>query len=133
MNASISLMLVDDYAAFRKPLALILELEPDLVVVAQAGSLAEARAMLAGVIGRVDVALIDLQLPDGDGVEIVRDVRMIHPRGRVLVLTAVIDQAHHARAIDAGAAAILSKAAHPSEIVACVRQVHSGEPVQLSH
>src|SRR5215208_2289367 len=108
MNASICLLLVDDHAAFRTPLAMILEREPDLVVVAQAGSLAEARAVLPEIAGRVDVALIDLLLPDGDGVEVVRDVRDLHPRPRMLVLTAVIDPAHHARAIDAGAAAILS-------------------------
>ena len=104
MNASICLLLVDDHAAFRKPLAMILEREPDLVVVAQAGSLAEARAVLPEIAGRVDVALVDLQLPDGDGVEVVRDVRVLHPQSRMLVLTAVIDPAHHARAIDAGAA-----------------------------
>jgi DNA-binding NarL/FixJ family response regulator len=131
--SSIRLLLVDDHAAFRMPLALILEREPDLVVVAQAGSLAEARALLAGSIDRVDVALIDLHLPDGDGIEIMRDVRTTYPRGRILVLTAVIDRAHHARAIDAGAAAILSKSAQPADIVAQVRQAHTEEPVQWSH
>ena len=127
--ASIHLLLVDDHAAFRLPLAMILEREPDLVVVAQAGSLAEARAVLAEVIERVDVALIELRLPDGDGMEIVRDVRMHYPRGRIVVLTAVIDRTHHARAIDAGAAAVLSKAAQPDEIVACVRCAGAVAPV----
>jgi len=111
---------------------MILEREPDLVVVAQAGSLAEARAVLAGFIGRIDVALIDLQLPDGDGVEIVRDLRMIYPGGRIVVLTAVIDKMHHARAIDAGAAAVLSKAAQPGHIVAHIRGTGAGAPVQPS-
>jgi len=132
-NASIRLLLVDDHAAFRLPLAMILEREPDLVVVAQAGSLAEARAVLPEIADRIDVALIDLRLPDGDGIEIVRDVRLIYPQGRILVLTAVIDQAHHARAIDAGAAAILSKAAQPADIVACVRSTGAADPVRLSH
>ena len=62
-------------------------------MVAQAGSVIEARRMLAGVLGRIDVALIDLQLPDGDGVEVLRDVRVMHPQARILVLTAVIDPA----------------------------------------
>jgi CheY-like chemotaxis protein len=132
MNASICLLLVDDHAAFRKPLAMILEREPDLAVVAQAGSLAEARAVLPEIAGRVDVALVDLQLPDGDGVEVVRDVRVLHPQSRVLVLTAVIDPAHHATAIDAGAAAILSKAAQPAEIITSIRRAHADEAVRLT-
>src|SRR5215212_170914 len=74
--ASIHLLLVDDHAAFRLPLAMILEREPDLVVVAQAGSLAETRAVLPEIASRVDVALIGLRLPDGDGIDIVHDVRM---------------------------------------------------------
>jgi len=131
--ASIHLLLVDDHAAFRLPLAMILEREPDLVVVAQAGSLAEARAVLAEVIDRVDVALIELRLPDGDGIEIVRDVRMNYPRGRIVVLTAVIDPTHHARAIAAGAVAVLSKAAQPDVIVACVRGAGAVAPAHPPH
>jgi DNA-binding NarL/FixJ family response regulator len=133
MNASICLLLVDDHAAFRTPLAMILEREPDLVVVAQAGSLVEARAVLPEIAGRVDVALIDLLLPDGDGVEVVRDVRDLHPRPRMLVLTAVIDPARHARAIDAGAAGVISKAAQPAEIITTIRRAHAGDAVRLTH
>lgn len=127
MTAVIRLVLVDDHVVFRKSLALMLIWEPDLVVLAQAGSVVEAREMLAGVRCVADVALIDLRLPDGDGVEVIRDVRVIHPRARILALTAVIDPAHHARATDAGAAAIISKAAHPAEIVTSIRHAHAGE------
>jgi DNA-binding NarL/FixJ family response regulator len=133
MTAVIRLVLVDDHVTFRKPLALILMREPDLLVVAQAGSVIEARKMLAGILGSIDVALIDLQLPDGDGVEVLRDVGVIHPRARILVLTAVIDPAHHARAIDAGAAGIISKAAQPAEIVACIRQGRADCLVESGH
>jgi DNA-binding NarL/FixJ family response regulator len=131
-ESPIRLLLVDDHAAFRLPLSVILEREPDLMVVGQAGSLAEARAVLPEIAGRVDVALVDLQLPDGDGVEVVRDVRDLHPRPRVLVLTAVIDPAHHATAIDAGAAAILSKAAQPAEIITFIRRAHADEAYRLT-
>ena len=94
MTASpIRLLLVDDHAAFRLPLALILEREPDLMVVAQAGSLAEARAVLPEIAGRVDVALVDLHLPDGNGVEVVRDLRAANPRGQTIVLTADLSAA----------------------------------------
>jgi two-component system response regulator DevR len=119
----VRLLLVDDHAVFHLPLALILEHEPDLVVAAEAGSLTGARSVLPEFAGIADVALIDLQLPDGDGVEVIRDVGVMHPQARILALTAVIDPAHHARATDAGAAGIISKAAQPAEIVASVRRV----------
>jgi DNA-binding NarL/FixJ family response regulator len=91
-SSPIRLLLVDDHAAFRLPLALILEREPDLRVVAQTGSLAEARAVLPEIAGQVDVALVDLQLPDGNGVELVRELRAMNPDGRTIVLTADTSQ-----------------------------------------
>jgi DNA-binding NarL/FixJ family response regulator len=125
MTAVIRLVLVDDHVAFRQSLALILIREPDLVVLAQAGSVIEAHEMLARV-RDVGVALIDLQLPDGDGVEVIRAIGVTHPQAQILALTAVIDPVHHGRATDAGAAAIISKGAQPTEIVASIRQADAG-------
>ena len=129
----IHLLLVDDHAAFRVPLALVLEREPDLTVAVQTGSLAETRVALPTIAKRVDVALVDLHLPDGNGVEIVRDLRTGLWHSQTIVLTADTDKTHHAQAIEAGAACILSKSAHPSEIVDAIRRVHAGELVQPAH
>lgn len=96
-------------------------MEPDFAVTSQAGSLGEARRALLAVRGRFDLALVDLRLPDGDGVDLVREFRRRHPRGRALVLTSVIDPVHHRRAIEAGALRVISKAAHPGEIVSHLR------------
>jgi DNA-binding NarL/FixJ family response regulator len=126
----IRLLLVDDHAAFRMPLALILEREPDLIVAAQAGSLTEARAVLPKIAGTIDVALVDLQLPDGNGIEVVRDLRAANPHGQTIVLTADTEKVHHANAIEAGAAGVVSKSAQPSEIVDAIRRVHAGETAQ---
>lgn len=123
----IRLLLVDDHAAFRLPLALILERETDLVVAAQAGSLGEARAVLPEIAGQIDVALVDLQLPDGNGVELVRDLRAMNPEGHTIVLTADTDKRHHAQAAAAGAAGIITKSAQPLEIIDAIRRVHAGE------
>jgi DNA-binding NarL/FixJ family response regulator len=128
--APIRLLLIDDHAAFRIPLALVLERERDLIVLSQAGSLSEARAKLPESAGMVDIALVDLQLPDGNGVEIVRDVRSANPEGQVIVLTADTEKRHHARAIEEGAVCILSKSVQPFEIVDAIRRVHAGEAVQ---
>jgi two-component system response regulator DesR len=127
MNAPIRVLLVDDQAAYRVPLVLLLGRESDFVVAAQAGTVAAAHAAIAAA-GRVDVALIDLMLPDGDGdgdgVEVVRMLREAKSRTKTLVLTAVIDPAHHAQAIAAGALGIVGKAADPAEIIASVRRAH---------
>ena len=126
----IRLLLLDDHLAFRQPLAFMLEREPDLTVVAQAGSLAEARQALADGVGAIDVALIDLQLPDGNGVEIVREMRAASSFGHALVLTADPDKIRHARAIEAGACGVIGKTAHLADIVEAIRRVHAGETVQ---
>ena len=122
------ILLVEDHVAGRQALAFMLEQEPDLEVVGQAGSLAEARRALAEA-GGVDVALVDLALPDGDGMELVRDVRTANPLGAVLVLTGRGERRHLARALNAGAAWVLHKSADVGEIVAAVRALASGEPL----
>jgi two-component system nitrate/nitrite response regulator NarL len=129
-SAPIRLLLIDDHPAFRIPLALVLERERDLIVLSQAGSLSEARTKLPEISGMVDIALVDLHLPDGNGVEIVRDVRAANPEGQVIVLTADTDKRHHARAIEEGAVGIVSKSVQPFEIVDAIRRVHAGEAVQ---
>lgn len=131
MNATtIRLLLLDDHLAFRQPLAFMLEREPDLTVAAQAGSLAEARQALADGVGQIDVALIDLQLPDGNGVDVIREMRAASSAGAALVLTADPDKIRHARAIEAGACGVMGKTAHLAEIVEAIRRVHAGETVQ---
>jgi DNA-binding NarL/FixJ family response regulator len=117
-------MLVDDHASARQPLAILLGRETDLTIVAQAGSLAEARAALATT--EVDVAVVDLGLPDGDGVDLVGDVRAANPAGMVLILTAETDRRHLARAVEAGASGVLNKAAALDEIVNAVRRLAAG-------
>ena len=121
-------LLVEDHVAGRQSLAVLLEQEPDIAVVAQAGSLAEARRALADA-GGVDVAVVDLALPDGDGMELVRDVRSANPLGAVLVLTARGERRHLARALNAGAAWVLHKSADVGEIVDAVRALATGEPL----
>ena len=129
-TAPIRLLLLDDHLAFRQPLAFMLEREPDMTVAAQAGSLAEARSALNHCAAGLDVALVDLQLPDGSGVEIVRDMRVAAPNAHILILTADLDRNHHAHAIEAGACGVIGKTAHLADIVEAIRRVHAGETVQ---
>ena len=118
-------LLVDDHATFREPLSFMFDREPDFEVVAQAGSLEEARGMLEGI----DLAVVDLDLPDGDGTELINPLRALNPRCLVMVLTASADREAHARAVEAGAAGVLHKSARVGEVVRAAQGLVAGEPL----
>lgn len=120
------IMLVDDHASFRQPLAFVLDREPDLTVVAQAGSVAEGRAVLENG-AAVDLAVVDLDLPDGPGSEFIAALRTARPRSPALVLSAHDDRARLARAVDAGAAGILHKSSRTEDILDAIRRLWDGE------
>lgn len=120
----IRILLVDDHASFRQPLAFMLQREPDFTVVAQAGSLSEARGLLNE---EIDVAVVDLILPDGNGTMLVRDLRAVNSHSQILVLTASVDRRDLARAVEAGASGVMNKSARIDEIISAIRGLSSGE------
>ena len=109
------LLLVEDHASFRQALKFLLNLRPDMRVVAECGSLAGCRALEG--LGSVDVALLDLMLPDGDGTELIVVLRRANPGVKVLVLSASIEPGLAERAAEAGADGVLNKATALMEIV----------------
>ncbi|MCA1849016.1 MAG: response regulator transcription factor, partial [Actinobacteria bacterium] len=119
------LLLVEDHASFRQTLALVFDQQPDFEVVAQAGSLGEARRVMRG--HEADMGVIDLALPDGEGVELIEELCEANPEFAALVLTASLDRAEHARAIEAGAAGVLHKSADVDEILDATRRLAAGE------
>jgi DNA-binding NarL/FixJ family response regulator len=125
-DRSIRLILVDDHRSFRVPVAFMLGRERDLVVVGQAGSLAEAREQIANGIA-IDVALVDLDLPDGNGVDLIHDLRVANPTAYAVVLSGTADAKARALAVEAGASAVLHKAADVEEIAAAIRRLCAGE------
>jgi two-component system response regulator DesR len=105
-------MLVEDHAAFRQALAYLLSGEPDLEVVAQAGSLAEAREALAEEAlaeEGLDVAVLDLALPDGDGSDLIVELRWRNPGVSVVVLSAAMGPGDLDEAVETGADTVLDK------------------------
>lgn len=117
------ILLVEDHASFREALAHTLDEEPELSVVAQAGSLAEAREAL----GDTDIAVVDLSLPDGDGSDLIQDLHAVNPRCRVLILSASIDPEQHVRAVEVGAAGVMHKCSSLADIVDAVQTLRKGE------
>ena len=113
----IRILVVDDRVDFRLAFVGLLEVQPDLKVVSQAGSLAEARTMLEGI----DVALIDRGLPDGDGLGLMDDLRVVNPGARVFVISSTAEMIHPTDAIQAGAEGVIDKLDTPERVFAAIR------------
>ncbi len=116
-------MLVDDHADFRRLLTALLHRQPDLRVVAQAGSLAEARSHAAVV--KFDVAVLDLGLPDGNGADLIAVLRRVNPSVAVLVLSASLNPKNLEKATEAGADEILDKFVTPGELLGAIRHIET--------
>ena len=117
-----SVLLVEDHGFFRQALAMYLEREAGLAVVGEAGTVAEGRDFAANG-NRIDIALVDLNLPDGDGLEVIRALRQTNPQVCILVFTISEDAEHRARAIEAGADEVIGKDKGLDELVEAVRRV----------
>jgi DNA-binding NarL/FixJ family response regulator len=117
----IRVMLIDDRADFRHLMAVLLDRQADLEVVAQAGSVAEARSH-AAVVG-FDVAVLDIGLPDGNGTDLISELRRANRGAAVLILSASLDPKNLKRATEAGADEVLDKLANPAEIVGAIRRL----------
>jgi DNA-binding NarL/FixJ family response regulator len=120
----IRVFLLDDHEVVRRGVRELLEAEPDIAVVGEAGTAAEA---LAGVpASRPHVAILDMRLPDGDGISVCRDLRSEHPGLGCLILTSFGDDEALLAAIMAGASGYLLKQIRGSDIVGAVRKVAAG-------
>jgi DNA-binding NarL/FixJ family response regulator len=126
---TLKVMLVEDHSAFREALAFMLSGEPDIEVVAQAGSLAEARdALEGGLESRLDVAVVDLGLPDGDGSVLIGELRKSHPGVSVVVLSAAMGPRYLDEAVKAGSDVVLDKVESIPTIAEEVRRLGGNEP-----
>lgn len=118
-------MLVDDHPVVRQGLRAYLELQDDLQVVAEAGSIAEARAALPGL--EAELVLLDVQLPDGDSLPLIDELLALAPAPRVLVLTSFLDERYVREAMRRGASGFLLKHAGPRALLDGVRAALRGE------
>ncbi|HEX4868545.1 MAG TPA: response regulator transcription factor [Acidimicrobiales bacterium] len=117
--------LLDDHEIVRRGLRELLEAEDDLVVVGEAGTAEEAYGRIPAT--TPDVAVLDVRLPDGDGIEVCREIRSKHPEISCIMLTSFSDDEAVYAAIMAGAAGYLLKQVRGSDLVDGVRRVAAGE------
>jgi DNA-binding NarL/FixJ family response regulator len=121
----IKVFLLDDHEIVRRGVREVLEAEPDITVVGEAGTAASALARIPAL--RPDVAVLDVRLPDGDGVSVCRDIRSKMPEVACLMLTSHGDDEALFDAIMAGAAGYVLKQIRGTDLVSAVRTVASGE------
>ena len=114
-------MIVEDHADFRDLMKVLLDRQPDIELLAQAGSLVEARVMAARF--ELDVAILDLGLPDGSGADLISDLRRASRDVRVMVLSASLDPEGIEKARRAGADEILDKLTPLNEVLATLRRL----------
>lgn len=121
----ISVMIADDHPVVRHGLRLLLELQEDIDFVGEAADGAEAVGLAERLLP--DVVLMDLVMPELDGIEATRRIRTVSPSTQVIVLTSFAEDEKVFPAIKAGAAGYLLKEAQPQELLDAVRRVHRGE------
>ncbi len=121
----IRVFLLDDHEVVRRGLRELLEAEPDIVVVGEAGLAREAAARIPAL--HPHVAVLDGRLPDGSGIDVCRDIRSIDPSIHALILTSYDDDDALFAAIMAGAAGYVLKQIRGNDLVEAVRQVASGQ------
>ena len=115
-------LLVEDHAMFREGLTLLLEWRLGLESM-EAGSLDEGHRVLGAAKGRVDLAIIELDLPDGDGSELIERLHQSEPHVPIVAFTAERSLERHARALEAGADEVLAKMTPVEQIIGAAVQL----------
>jgi DNA-binding NarL/FixJ family response regulator len=124
-KAGIKVFLLDDHEIVRRGVKDMLEAEPDITVIGEAGTAESALARIPALMP--DVAVLDVRLPDGDGVTVCREIRSRHPEVSCLMLTSFGDDEALFDAIMAGAAGYVLKQIRGTDLVGAVRTIASGE------
>jgi DNA-binding NarL/FixJ family response regulator len=123
-ESTIRVFLLDDHEIVRRGVRELLEAEADIEVVGEAGTAAEALARVPA--SKPDVAVLDVRLPDGDGVSVCRELRSDHPDLKCLMLTSFADDEALFDAIMAGASGYVLKQIRGNDLVGAVRTVAAG-------
>lgn len=125
MSTPIRIFSVDDHPLLREGIAALVNNQPDMVVAGEAATGAEALQLFRKL--QPDVTLLDLRLPDTNGIDILIAIRTEFPEARIIMLTTFEGDVEIHRALQAGARGYLLKNMPPSELLEVIRQVHAGK------
>jgi DNA-binding NarL/FixJ family response regulator len=124
MNAQIRVFSVDDHPLFREGIAVMIDAQPGMRMVAQASSGQEAIERFRE--HKPDVTLMDLRLPDMSGIDAMIAIREEFPEARIIILTTFDSDTESRRALAEGAQAYMLKSAPPKDLAETIRQIHAG-------
>ena len=122
----IKILIADDHAIVRKGLIALFEAKPGVAVIGEAATGSEAVEKARTL--KPDVVLLDLVMPQKDGIAAIREIKADNPEARILVLTSFADDEKVLAAIKGGALGYLLKDSKPSELLDAIQAVHNGEP-----
>lgn len=125
MSPPIKLLLADDHAVVRSGLRMLLEAQPDMEIVGEAESGREALQLVRQL--RPDVVLMDVQMPDMNGIEATEAIKARHPETVILALTMYEEDQYFFEMLKAGASGYIPKRAAPDDLVSAIRAVSQGE------
>lgn len=121
----IRVLIVDDHTVFAESLALVINLQRDMEAVGTASTCADTLASVPQV--QPDVVLLDVILPDGDGIEVAEVIKQMQPSIKTVILTSATEDDVLLRAIDVGASGFITKFRAIDDVIAAVRAAHAGE------
>ncbi len=124
-DTKIGILIADDHPMLREGVAAVIAMQPDMAVVGEAATGAEAVAMYDAL--RPAVVLMDLRMPGMTGLQAIEAIRARHPQARILVLTTYSGDAQALQALRAGAAGFLLKSSLRRELLGAIRTVHEGQ------
>jgi signal transduction histidine kinase/DNA-binding NarL/FixJ family response regulator len=123
LDQAVRLLLVDDHGSFRQSLIALLRRYPEVSSIVGAGTIAEARQLCENV----DIILLDLDLPDGNSIDFIREVNVINPSATVIILSASTAKAQFAAAVEAGARGLLHKSESVDAVLDFIKRTSAGE------
>jgi len=124
-NSPIRVFVVDDHLIFRESLIAVIGLQKDMQAVGHAGSVAEAKPLIAK--SQPDIVLLDLRLSAQNGLDLLREVPNLHPTAKVIAVTGAEAEDEGVDAIRSGARGYLVKQTSTELFLKCIRKVHAGE------
>lgn len=127
----INVLLVEDHASYRQAIAMVLRNEPDFEAAGEVDNGKDAGEAAMAV--KPDVAVIDMDLPEADGIYALRAIQQVSPQTSCIILSALNDDAAFGLAIEEGASAVLHKSIEIPDLLDAIREVASGRSVLPSH